>query len=323
MDNRTQTMPYTYENISICKDVDDSVLVKDWNNLVNLDTEENLNKYCGNKILYKYQFKNILNCRRGFRNYKTLEERFETEELQKTLWNETLKRDRNKGKTPRACDVYECHRLNKGAIVCFKAATAKYIYSSFDSRNVLDPCAGWGGRLLGASSLDIEYTGIDTNINMKSAYDNMKIDGFSTDKQKIIWKSLFDVDFRESKYDLVLTSPPYFNVEIYEHSNPYSDENDYFNNFLIPMINKLYEETTCPICINISPEIYETLTKKYNYPECDYKINLKQQETHSKKTKKKRFNYIYIWRMIYYMKTGKKLKIKRVNSYLTHDPSVD
>ena len=30
---------------------------------------------------------------------------------------------------------------------------------------VLDP-AGWGGRMLGAWALGIDYTGIDTNINM-------------------------------------------------------------------------------------------------------------------------------------------------------------
>ena len=38
---------------------------------------------------------------------------------------------------------------------------------------MLDPTAGWGGRMLGAWALGIDYTGVDTNTNMKIAYDNM------------------------------------------------------------------------------------------------------------------------------------------------------
>ena len=111
----------------------------------------------------------------------------------------------------------------------------------------------------------------------------------------MIWKSLFDVDFKEGNYDLVLTSPPYSNMEIYEHSSLYDSDDDYYKTFLIPMMNKLMEECNCPICINVSPKIYETLTTKYMFLSCDTQIDLRQQLGKQFKTKSQ--DYIYVWKM--------------------------
>jgi hypothetical protein len=47
---------------------------------------------------------------------------------------------------------------------------------------VFDPCAGWGGRLLGAMARDIDYTGIDTNTNLRDAYTEL-MKTFETKKQ--------------------------------------------------------------------------------------------------------------------------------------------
>ena len=89
---------------------------------------------------------------------------------------------------------------------------------------MLDPTAGWGGRMLGAWALGIDYTGIDTNVNMKPAYDSMiemlnsKTPAiFEEPKLQMLWQSALDVDFSTLDYDFVLTSPPYVNLEIYEH----------------------------------------------------------------------------------------------------------
>ena len=309
-------MPYTFKDILACKDISEEDVKKDWDNLCKFDGLTNPRKFCGNPIIYKYQFQNLLNCKRGTKGYKTLEEWFSDDKLKEELWELTIKINRrDKALYPSATDVYECHRKCKGSIVAFKASTAKYIYKLFEAKNVLDPTAGWGGRMLGAMSLGINYTGIDTNINMKEAYWNMMSIGdpwsqskgdsldvhsaiyIGDNKMKMIWGSCFDEDFSDSDYDLVLTSPPYDNMEIYEHSELYDNKkNRYYEDFLIPLMNKLLDETKCPVCINISPKIYKTLTKKYHFPECDGKIDLRQQLGKQYKTKSQ--DYIYVWNML-------------------------
>ena len=47
------------------------------------------------------------------------------------------------------------------------------MFLKYGVTSVLDPTAGWGGRMLGAWVMGIDYTGVDTNTNMKIAYDNM------------------------------------------------------------------------------------------------------------------------------------------------------
>ena len=55
-------MPYTIEDIENCKDIDHDKVCKDFINLCNFKADTNPKKFCGNKILYKYQFKNLLKC---------------------------------------------------------------------------------------------------------------------------------------------------------------------------------------------------------------------------------------------------------------------
>ena len=80
---------------------------------------------------------------------------------------------------------------------------------------LFDPCAGWGGRMLGTVAAGWKYAACDPN---KETYDNL---------QKLI--AFLDIDdcvdirncpVEEHKYkdeaDIVLTSPPYFNLEVYD-----------------------------------------------------------------------------------------------------------
>tara|TARA_R100000808_G_C2129857_1_gene139268 strand:- start:108 stop:1085 length:978 start_codon:yes stop_codon:yes gene_type:complete len=315
-----ETMPYTYEQVLKCKDITEQLIKKDYKALCDFPADTNPRKFCGNKILYHYQMKNILACKRGNKGWKTLEEWFADPELKEKLWKDTIKRNRRKKATvPSPTDVYECHRINNGAIVFFKSSTAKYIYKKFNAKNVLDPTAGWGGRMLAAMSLGINYTGYDTNINMREAYSNMvRVD--NADKNvletphtiqavnkkggvsRMVWLSCIDgaTDFSKNmigqKYDLVLTSPPYGNMELYEHMEAWKNDNEYFTDFLVPLMNKLFKETNCPVCINISPRIYHKLTSalnNYGIRACDEEVDLRQQLGKQYKTKSQ--DLIYVW----------------------------
>jgi len=313
-----ETMPYTYEQVLQCKDITEQELKKDYKALCDFPADVNPRKFCGNKILYHYQMKNLLACRRGHKGWKTLEEWFADPELKQKLWRDTIQRNRRKKAImPSPTDVYECHRLNNGSIVFFKSSTAKYIYKKFNATNVLDPTAGWGGRMLAAMSLGINYEGYDTNVNMREAYFNMMYVkshawnvsvGASTeaiykpDNNNIVmrWKSCLEGDFTGNRhgepFDLVLTSPPYGNMELYEHMTPWKNDEAYFTDFLVPLMNKLFTETNCPICINISPRIYHKLTSSlnnYGIRACDEEIDLRQQLGKQYKTKSQ--DLIYVW----------------------------
>ena len=60
--------------------------------------------------------------------------------------------------------------------------------------------------------LEERLTGIDTNINLKPAYDKM-IENYGGN---MIYDNCLNVDFSQIDYDFVLTSPPYINLEKYE-----------------------------------------------------------------------------------------------------------
>ncbi len=303
MSTTPETMPYTYEQVLKCKDITEDVLYKDYKALCNFQADTNPRKFCGNKILYHYQFKNLLACRRGSKGWKTLKEWFDDSELKEKLWKDTIHRNRrDKAPVPSPTDVYECHRINNGSIVFFKSSTAKYIYKKFNAKNVLDPTAGWGGRMLAAMSLGINYTGYDTNVNMREAYFNMMdIPPSPRPHIRMCWKNCLEGDFTDKDFtgrdfDLVLTSPPYGNMELYEHMAPWKNDDEYYTTFLVPLMKKLFAETNCPICINISPRIYHKLVSplnNYGVRECDEQIDLRQQLGKQYKTKSQ--DFIYCW----------------------------
>ena len=82
----------------------------------------------------------------------------------------------------------------------------------------LDISAGWGDRLLTAMSINAEYLGFDPNLKLKEGHDSMiKMFG-DPQRQKVVYEA-FEKSEASSSFgnvDIVLTSPPYFNTEIYD-----------------------------------------------------------------------------------------------------------
>jgi hypothetical protein len=292
------------------KDVEDHKLIgnkelnRDLKNLKKFKAVENKNNFYGNPFLYHFQFKNLLNCKRE--KGKTIYEIYND----KPEWDKLIDstRKRNRGGRTAAGNVFECFRINLGSIVMFKSTTAKYLYKKYNAKSVLDPTAGWGGRMLGAWALDINYTGIDTNTNMKPAYDSMMeylgnynefnsalIEEERTGKLQMIWQSALDVDFSKLDYDFVLTSPPYVNLEIYEHMEVWNSDEAFYKGFFIPLWQKCVDniKTGGHVCFNISPKMYEDAVKNGLTP-CDDEENLLQQLGQRKGKKKQ--DKIYIWK---------------------------
>jgi hypothetical protein len=110
---------------------------------------------------------------------------------------------------------------------------------------VVDPCAGWGGRLLGtlcaARQGLIKYVGVDPEKRNQEAYENLygrvrkylrtEIKG---DREMEIFYRPFEnwVVSKSAKKlygtaDLVITSPPYFSAEVYNTENAKQSANRY------------------------------------------------------------------------------------------------
>jgi hypothetical protein len=123
----------------------------------------------------------------------------------------------------------------------FSPLVVRYLYEKYLPQNgglVYDPCSGWGGRLMGSicSSKNIQYIGCDVNSNIFQTNSYERIGEFI--QEEIGRKSKYKVhqisstrfnetdDFKEhkEKVDLILTSPPYFNLEQYS-----TDEEQSYN----------------------------------------------------------------------------------------------
>ena len=292
----------TFQQLLDSKKLTETQINKEWINLSKKECKENKKCFTGNKILYHYQFKELLKTKRDVKNYLTMEEIF-NDPTQKKIWiDNTIKADRiKKNDFITSNCVFECYRLYKGSINFFKPFTTKYLCKRFNASSVLDPTAGWGGRLLGARSLNLQYTGIDTNINLKEGYDEM-IKRFGG---AMIYDSCLDVDFSKINYDFVLTSPPYINIEKYSNMPLFESNEKYYKEFLIPLINKCLKYIKVKnkesyVCINISNYMYEDYLR-YGGLECDETIDL-QQQMGGKPNKE----VIYVW-----TKKQKIIKIKK------------
>lgn len=297
----------TIDDIVNHKQISDEALRKDLQNLNKYDGLENANNFAGNPFLYHFQFPNLLHCTRE-RSGKPRETLYEiwADPVQKAkLIEQTRLRNRG-GKVP-ANNVFEAYRINTGSIVMFKSITAKYLYKKYNAKSVLDPTAGWGGRMLGAWSLGIDYVGIDTNIEMKPAYDGMMdyLNNFnfvdnplfeekSPSKLTMLWDSCLDVDFSKIDYDFVLTSPPYINMELYRKMKPWENDEAFYKDFFIPLYEKCIKHIKPggTVCLNVSPKMYDDAIK-YGLTPCDAEEDLLQQLGQAKGKKKQ--DKIYIW----------------------------
>lgn len=112
------------------------------------------------------------------------------------------------------------------------------VLNLFKPKRWLDPTAGWGDRLRCAIEYGCEYTGIDSNKELLSAYENI-IKDKADDPSKYTMKiGRFQSTRISGLYDLVFTSPPFYTKEIYEHMKEWKSVKEFMTEFLKPLIKK-------------------------------------------------------------------------------------
>jgi 16S rRNA G966 N2-methylase RsmD len=126
-----------------------------------------------------------------------------------------------------------CLSLRKYICSQFKPVVAKALYDMVGAKNVLDISAGWGDRLCGfmSSEKGEHYVGIDPRKENHPIYEEQyqfykKHNGFfETDKRATFHESpAEDMDYSDylDYFDIVFSSPPYFNVERYSYDDTQS-----------------------------------------------------------------------------------------------------
>lgn len=167
-----------------------------------------------------------------------------------------------------------CIAMRKYIASQFRPSTAKFIYDKFKAKKVLDMSSGWGDRLCGfTASNAIKYVGFDPNERVHGGY-LKQIECY----QDIIHN---DIDAKihlsgsefinevldsDETFDLIFTSPPYFNIEKYNTDETQSFKKfrkieDWLSGFLFESLKQAWEhlEVGGHLLINIS-DVYSNHT---------------------------------------------------------------
>jgi hypothetical protein len=200
--------------------------------------------------------------------------------------------------------------LYYGGISIFRPTTAAKLYNQIQPRPqcILDFTMGWGGRLVGAAILNVpKYIGIDSNNNLEEPYKKM-VEYLSSKTETIFdlkFQDALTVDYSTLDYDMVFTSPPYYNKEVYGSKNaPYKTNAEWDEKFYKPLFETTWDNLKSGghYCLNIPQCIYEKICVPL-FGEAMELIELKKYSRILPKGETKQFNvgqkykeFIYIWK---------------------------
>jgi len=162
----------------------------------------------------------------------------------KMLWTQTnlekiLRWNRKSHSTPYMSEIkrgiYFCCGMTKNTM--YRPQMMKLACMTYSPKVILDPCAGWGGRMLGAVSSGADYIGFEPNTTTFANLQKMvAFLGIGSKVTLICDDALNMKKYNLPKVDMVLTSPPYFDLEVYADeatqsitkTNTYQDWADQF-----------------------------------------------------------------------------------------------
>lgn len=185
----------------------------------------------------------------------------------KKLWvasnlEKVLRWNRKSHSTPYLSELKRGIYFNFGLTksTMYRPQMSKAIVSHYDAKIVLDPCAGWGGRMIGAIAGGAEqYIAFEPNTQTYvSLLELAKFLGIEN-KVTIYHDSALNMaNYNIPTVDLSLTSPPYFDLEVYSHEDTQSitgcsSYEDWINKFLYPLIQLVNDRliTNGTACWNV------------------------------------------------------------------------
>jgi SAM-dependent methyltransferase len=129
----------------------------------------------------------------------------------------------------------------------FRPAVAKYIYEKYAKGGVVwDPCAGYGGRLMGAMAGGVtKYIG--TDIEPETVEGNRRLaEALGLSDRCEVYCARAERFIPNELLDLVFTSPPYFNLETYGPNTTVAlleqgSVNGWLESFLEPLMLRAFQ----------------------------------------------------------------------------------
>lgn len=152
--------------------------------------------------------------------------------------------------------------VNRYTVSFFKPSLASSIYSSYLKSNinpmVLDPCAGFGGRLIGFKSKYPNgiYVGIEPNIDTYNSLIKL-VDDFEFTNVKLYNCKIEDF-VSNDKYDLTFTSIPYYDLENYNNSFEYSGIEEWKSTFIQSILR--FDN----VVLNVNESIYNQISTQFD-----------------------------------------------------------
>ena len=266
---------------------------KDWNNIRKLSITEleeiNERSKVGCDIIDYYFFNHRLKTigNKGINFYEFVEniEYYKTKKYIQTLLSYCDKHNRYNDSLIKR--YYYIYGLSFGRINAFKITNALKIYHTYKPTCILDAFCGFGGRMTAAMMQNIKYIGIDINIDLKPDYERMITDFSGNCNYELYFQDCLSIDYSKLNYDMVFTSPPYENIEIYPNNPKRTPKEwrDFYKKIFKVLWDNLKSGT---FIININEKIYTTILVQL-LGECHTKLVLK-------KSKRNAYvEFIYVW----------------------------
>ncbi len=159
----------------------------------------------------------------------------------------------------------------------FPPHVARDIYREYglgkDSR-ILDPCGGWGGRMIGASVVSNFYDCCEPATETAAGLTDLAEHLSELTDGEFVVKPFEDVALNPGKYDLALTSPPYYDTELYsdeetQSSVRYKTFEDWLPGFYFPFIDRTLEalKPGAPFILNVGDRKYPLASMLYAHCE--------------------------------------------------------
>jgi hypothetical protein len=202
---------------------------------------------------------------------------------------------KNKNKTKHEYKVLkEVYNICISAINIMRPLNCMEIYTRFNSRRVLNFCAGWGGSTVAAAALNLDaFYGVEINTDLKEPYDKMVsyLRTKSSTELSIWFGDAADFDYSKCDYDTVFASPPYYFIEKYANNVGYKSKADMDEKFYKPVFTKTYLHLKKGgyYIINICKEVYDNILKNL-FGEAHTIFPLKKSKRQNNHTE-----MVYVW----------------------------
>ena len=136
-------------------------------------------------------------------------------------------------------------KLKFNPVTIYSPIMTKSIVKTLECKTVFDPCIGWGGRMIGTTCLGEEYhyTGCEPFTKTFSGLENIVSDLDISNNVTLYNRGVETVleELDDKRFDMCLTSPPYFDLEVYSHEptqsiEKYGTYDEWIEGFIKPII---------------------------------------------------------------------------------------